>query len=284
MNNITTFANDLLLKFTDAFHEQIVPILQREFGSDWLTVGVRKHFPSTQFSRVEAMLQNPLRAVDMDKAPEDIHGVEHFWQIIDGNWTLFQPYFQDRTRTQVYLEEISELRHNLSHRRGHHVLLKSDLVRIVGNCAKCLSALRSSHFDQFVEVVDSLTSGGTPWGAVLSGRLPPMDDLYTEFVGRPNELKTLADWLSSARPQIVVWGYGGAGKSALAYKFARDVRDSSNEDLIAVCWVSAKATEYAEGASREKSPDFFDTDGLVRAIWHSLYDDENSPGDWTQES
>ena len=279
MNDINTYANELLIDFADAMHGEITRLLHVRFGDDWLAAGVRSHFKSDQFSKVERMLQNPMRVTDMNKSPEDLHGLEHFWNIINGNWKLFQDVFKDKKRTEVYFGEISELRHNLAHRRKRNVLLKSDLIRIVGNCAKCLSALDSQHFERFAEVVDSLASGGTPWGSVLEGRLPPSDEIYTEFVERPRELKILSDWFASDRPQILVWGYGGAGKSALAYRFARDVRDSSSDNLIAVCWVSAKQSEYIEGSVRRRSPDFANTDGIIRAIWSALYTADEVPNE-----
>ena len=275
MADINAFATDLLIDFTDAMHKEMRRVLECEYGEDWIAKGVRRHFLPDHFSRVEAMISNPMRAVLIDKDRDEIHGLEHFWNIINGNWRIFQRFFGDRKRTEVYLGEISELRHNLAHRRRRHILLKSDLVRIAGDCAKCLSALESVQAERFVEVVDSLTSGGTTWGEALPGSLPPSDELYTEFIGRPKELSELSTWLESERPQIVVWGYGGAGKSALAYRFARDIRDSSSENLQAVCWVSAKVSEFVEGTTRGKTADFGDKQGFIRAVWCALYDTEH---------
>ena len=279
MPSINEYADVLLLDFTDAAHTKVTDVLKAAYGDDWLSQGVRQHFKSSQFARVESMLQNPMRVVDMDKAAEELHGLEHFWQIINGNWQFFRQTFGDKQRTQVYLGEISELRHNLAHRRKRHVLLRGDLIRIAGNCKIILSALGAREAETFSDIVDSLSSGGVPWGGVLEGRLPPSDEIYDEFVGRPAELSGLSDWLGSDSAQILVWGYGGAGKSAIAHKFARDVRDGSNERLIAVCWVSAKRTEYVEGIVRERPADFHDMEDLVRAVWCALYGDDEVPAD-----
>ena len=275
MSNINRYADDLLLEFGDAVHVELKRVLRGKFGDDWLPLGVRKHFKEEQFARVEKMLQNPLRVVEMYKSSEEIHGLDHFWNIVQGNWDFFEGVFQDRVRAQVYFSEIAELRNNLAHRMQHHVLLKSDLIRIAGNCRMVLSALESRRADRFAEIVNLLVAGGSPWGSPLEGRLPPSDEIYTEFVGRPGELNDLSDWLESDSPQILVWGYGGAGKSALAHKFARDVKEGSRDDLIAVCWVSAKRSEYIEGGVRERPADFANLDGLVRAIWAALYGAED---------
>ena len=271
MASINAYADELLLDFVDAAHVELTRVLQGHFGADWLTHGVHRHFKKEQFSRIEALLTNPMRVVEMNKAPEELYGLEHFWNIIGGNWPLFQARFEDKKRTEVFLGEIAELRHNLAHRRKHHTLLRPNLIRIVDDCRLVLAALNSPRADEFFDTVESLSSGGTPWGPPLEGRLPPSDEIYAEFVGRPAELNVLSEWLASDSAQVLVWGYGGAGKNALAHKFARDVRDGSNERLIAVCWVSAKKSEYVEGVVRERPVDFSDMRSLVQAIWSALY-------------
>lgn len=271
MSDINTYANDRLIDFADALHAEIARTLKAEFGQEWLSKGVRKHFPEKQFSRVERSLTNPMRVIDMDRKPEEIHGLEHFWTIVNGNWQLFSQDLRDRTRAEAYLSEISEMRHNLAHRRKRHVLLNHELLRVMGNCRILLRAFRSNESDKFDDIVDSLSSGAKPWGASLHSHLPPIDDFFTEFVGRPNQLDQLSDWLESDRRQILVWGYGGSGKSALAYKFARDVRDSGSTYLDAVCWVSAKKEEYRAGSVRKIEADFGDKETFVESVWSALY-------------
>ena len=277
MSDITTYANDLMLEFADAFHTQVKQILVRKFGETWLMKGVQKHFRSEYFSRTEAMLTNPMRVVDMNREDEELYGLEHLWQIINGNWDCFGEYFQDRKRAEVYLGEVSELRHNLAHRRNRHVVLRGNLVRFADNCRILLNAIGSDQADRFAEIADSLNSGASPWGGPLAGNLPPVDVMYSEFVERPHQLSELSAWLAEDRSQIVVQGYGGAGKSALVYKFVREIRDGSHSDLIGVCWVSAKRTEFMDGVARERHPDFEDLEGLLSAIYSGLYGSENMP-------
>lgn len=271
MPDINTYANDRLLDFIDAVHKELSKRLRDQFGDDWLDLGVRKHFGPDYFRRVEQMLNSPMRVVDMARQDEELYGIEHLWNIVNGNWQLFQEDFDDKARTQVYLSEITELRHNLAHRRNRHYLLRSTLFRIMHNCQVVLTALQSPQLSTFAEIVESLSSGGTPWGTPLDGELPPSNEMYSEFVGRPGELHELSQWLESDTPQVLIWGYGGVGKSALAYRFARDIRDGSSSSLMAVCWVSAKKTEYSDGDSRERSADFSDLDSFLRALWRALY-------------
>ena len=277
MADINTYANELLLDFCDAAHTEFVRLLKGKFGDEWLERGVRKHFKEDYFIRVENMLRSPMRTVEMDRNDDEMFGIEHLWNIVNGNWRMFKPVFEDKIRTQAYLGEITELRHNLAHRRKRHCLLKSNLVRIIGSCQIILSALKSPQADAFDGVVNSLSTGSTPWGPILDGQLPASDEMYAEFIGRPSELSGLSEWLTSDSPQILVWGYGGVGKSALAYKFARDVRDSSNKNLIAVCWVSAKRSEYSEGTVRTRPADFTDMESFLRALWTALYGPDEVP-------
>ena len=277
MSDINAYANDWLLEFMDAVHPKIAKKLKDSFGDDWLDYGVRRHCNPKQLTRVEKMLRSPMRVVEMDKRDDEIYGVEHLWSIIGGNWPLFKDEFDNRNRAEACLEEIKELRHNLAHRRKRHYLLRPNLIRVMGSCQIILAALRSPAADNFGEEVDSLSSGRTPWGEPLDGQLPPTDEMYSEFVGRPSQLKDLSEWLTSDNPQVLVWGYGGVGKSALAYKFARDVRDSASESLMAVCWVSAKKSEFSEGTMRDRRADFDDLDSFLVALWRSLYGDAEIP-------
>ena len=284
--DINTYASDLLLEFCDAVHTRLAERLQAHFGPDWLDRGVRNRFPPDYFNRVLEMLHSPMRVVDMDKTDDELYGIEHIWQIISGNWNdVFQDHFgrTSRNRTETYLDEITELRHNLAHRRRRHVLLRRDLVRIVGNCQRILSALGSPAATKFQEVVDSLSAGAVPWGPPLDGTLPPSDEIYAEFVGRPSELTGLSEWMASDSPQILVWGYGGVGKSSLAHKFAKDIKDGGSSNLVAVCWVSAKQNEYADGSVRGRPADFSDLNSLVSSLWEALYGPQSLPQDLSPE-
>lgn len=277
MTDITSYTHELLLDFLDAFHFEISRRLGDEYGDRWLELGVRPKVGKGYFEKAEKMLRSPMRVVEMDRDDDEIYGAEHIYNIVQGNWKLFGELAQDKQRTEVYLLEVTELRHNLAHRRRRHVLLRNDLVRFVQNGRILLNAVGSSASETFSDIEDSLISGGSPWGTSLAGHLPPRDEIYSDFVGRPHQLGELSEWLSSDRPSILVWGYGGAGKSALAYKFARDVRDGAHESLAAACWVSAKRSEYIEGSTRTRLADFDDTPSFINSVWAALYGQDAVP-------
>ena len=232
--DINSYTNELLLDFLDIFHREMAAVLKKEYQDEWLERGVKKHFKPDYLARTEEMLNSPMRAVDMPHESEELYGVEHLSNIVLGNWSLFESVFENRERTKVYLSEITELRHNLAHRRKHHLVRVEDVVRFAQNGHRLLQAFGAGEASRFSSVVDTLTQNTRPWGVPLGGSLPPLDEIYDEFIGRPEQLRNLGDWfMSDARP-IVIWGYGGAGKSALAYKFAREVQESSSASIDAV--------------------------------------------------
>lgn len=272
MADINSYANDLLLDFLDAAHAEIRARLEAEMGNDWLARGVERHLAPDYFTRTREMLDSPMRIVDMGKADEELYGVEHLANIVTGNWNLFGDGFGDRKRTEVYFGEVTELRHNVSHRRPHHMIRRGDLLRFTRNAQILLSALRSPAAVQFGSLADSLEQGGIPWGNQLGGILPPSTEIVRDFVGREREIRKLATWLASDSPQIMIEGYGGSGKSALAYQFAQDVRDGAPHQLQATVWLSAKSIEYVEGEARERRADFDSIESFAHALWAALYD------------
>lgn len=269
--DINTYANDLLFDFVDAFHRVLSARLRDAFGADWINKGVRKHFAKDVFARTEQMLSSPMRVVDVDREPGDLYGVEHLGNIIDGNWSLFKEAFGNRSRTQVYLSEVAELRHNLAHRRKSHHVRRNDLMRFAENARMLLAALEAPESEQFAGIVDSLLQGGAPWGGAVAGDLPPHDEIYDQWVGRTDLLRSLTDWFVGDTRQMMIWGYGGAGKSSLAYEFARELQEAPPVGLEAVVWVTAKQTEYIAGAAREHAPDFTDVSSFCNAVFMALY-------------
>jgi NB-ARC domain-containing protein len=277
--DINEYANRLLLDFLDHAHKELSRRLSSEHGPSWFESSVSKHIGPTYIERTKRMLASPMRTVDMDKSEDEMYGVEHLGQILLGNWKTFGDDLGDRKRTEVYCLEIAELRNNLAHRRRSHFLRRAELLRFTQNAALILRALRSSDADRFSAIADDLASGAAPWGPELGGVLPPRDEIVSDFVGRPSELRALQEWFVSDSPHVVVWGYGGAGKSALAYQFARDIQDAGPTDYLAIAWVSAKRREYVEGRERERLADFDDISSLTLAIWSSIFGADSVPDD-----
>jgi hypothetical protein len=282
--DINEYANGLLLSFLDAFHAQMRLDLRERYGDGWLKQGVERHLKADYFQRTREMLESPMRVVDMGKTDEELVGVEHLWNVVNGNWKdIYGPRFTDRQRTQVYLGEIAEVRHNVSHRRTRHFLRRSELTRFAQNCAVLLRCAGSPEASRFEETAEALSAGASPWGATVDGYIPPQDEVVDEFVGRDEQLRNLSAWLASDAPQLLVWGYGGAGKSALAYEFAREAKEIAGGQINAVAWVSAKSREYIDGQERAKRADFADKPSLVLALFNAIYDTDLAGEDLSED-
>jgi tetratricopeptide (TPR) repeat protein len=275
--DINEYANGLLLRFLDAFHEQMRRDLEERYGDEWLEKGVQRHLQPQYFDRTRQMLESPMRVVDMGKTDDELFGIEHLWNVVAGNWKdIYGPRFSDRQRTEVYFGEIAEVRHNVSHRRRRHFLRRGELARFAQNCAVLLRCAGSPEAAFFEDTAEALSAGASPWGPTLGGYIPPQDEIVGEFVGRDEQLRKLTAWLASDMPQLLVWGYGGAGKSALAYEFAREAKEIAPADLNAVAWISAKSREYVEGRELPKRADFTDKVSLVVAVFNAVYDTDLS--------
>ena len=275
--DINDYANGLLLDFLDAFHEQLRRDLEERYGSDWLDQGVRRHMRPESFERAHEMLNAPMRIVDMGKADDELFGVEHLWNIVAGNWkVVYGPRFSDRQRTEVWFGEITEVRHNVSHRRRHHFLRRSEVARLAQNCAALLRCAGSPEARRFEEAAEAIVGGASAWGTTLGGYVPPRYEVVGEFVGRDDQLRYLTSWLAGDIPQLLVWGFGGAGKSALAYEFAREAKEIAPVGLSAVAWISAKSHEYVDGQEQPKRADFTDKQSLVTAIFNAIYETDLS--------
>ena len=272
MASINGFANDLLIEFLEACHVVVRERLSKKHGESWLQEGVEKHLNKDSFKRTRNMLNNPMRVVDMGKQDDELYGVEHLWNIFKGNPDVFADVLENKKRTEVYCQEIAELRHNVSHRRQHHILPKDELIRFCQNAQALLRALESPAFERFNSLAESIGEGGAPWAQAVANNLPPAREVVQDFVGRREALRNLSEWLADDRaPQMVLWGYGGAGKSAIAYQFATEIADSGPEGLNAVIWLSAKKTEYISGEALDRHADFNSTESFVSGVMRGIY-------------
>ncbi len=179
--DINDYANSLVIDFLDAFHDGLRSELESAFDDQWFERGVRKHIAGKGYlERTRKMLQSPLRTIDMDKGDEELYGAEHLWNIVCGNWKIFSLRFgdrpEDKNRTETYLREIAELRHNVAHRRGHHDLRRAEVQRAAQTCAILLRGLgRDPDAQHFFLISEVLSAGGTPWSGDTqkNGLAPP---------------------------------------------------------------------------------------------------------------
>jgi hypothetical protein len=111
----------------------------------------------------------------------------------------------------------------------------------------------------------------------LSGSLPASPTTLKRFVGRTEVMDKLFDWLlSSDEPRMFIYGKGGSGKTAIAYEFAKLLKENGagcklfgGYPIDSVVFISAKekqliaATATIEDVSQ---PDFSSEQELYQTI------------------
>jgi hypothetical protein len=140
-------------------------------------------------------------------------------------------------------------------------------IRVVDLLHRSKDALRLREIYRLL--IERAAAGASP--EILSSiddTLPPREQVVEDFVGREAELERLWSWLAdSDSRRWVLCGDGGKGKTAIAYKFAYDVKLAGPTPICAVFWLSAKRRQYIEGQIRPiSSPDFFDLDSALNKI------------------
>ncbi len=111
----------------------------------------------------------------------------------------------------------------------------------------------------------------------LSGSLPASPTTLKRFVGRSEVVDRLFDWLlSSDEPRMFIYGRGGSGKTAIAYEFAKLLKEHGaacklfgGYSIDSVIFLSAKEKQLITAtASIEEveQPDFSSEQELYRSI------------------
>lgn len=106
----------------------------------------------------------------------------------------------------------------------------------------------------------------------LLARLPMRESVVPFFIGRRAEMASLHTWL--ADPELPRWllvGYGGKGKTSIAFEFADRIRKyNPTNDLDAVLWMTAKQRRLVGGKEVATAPDFTDLAEALECVLQGL--------------
>lgn len=194
---------------------------------------------------------------------------EKYWDEIGPAGARANPEFARKIRKHLltHIDEVIVIRNPISHPPEEPLPLL-DAIRCVDAARRALGLLGLSEAaSQAAEVLDELLRRAATESAtddegptLLEANLPPRESVVVEFVGRSRELAELWGWLvDDTAPRWMLVGDGGKGKSAIAFRFALDVRASGPTPLSIVHWLSAKKRRFDEGeVVAINSPDFWD--------------------------
>jgi hypothetical protein len=190
-------------------------------------------------------------------------GVNHFFNLFEKYYSVLFEFEDaadaraDQQRRQSimgWIKGIKDVRDPLMHPISDDVTF-DDAFRVLDDAHRVLRHFDDAAAQKIQDLKENLFSEDA---ADLDGYIPPRDEIGLDFVGRQAELTLLSEWLGDPdRRRWALMGDGGKGKTAVAYEFARRVRETAPQPLQYVIWLSAKRRKYLEGAVQPiVRPDF----------------------------
>jgi hypothetical protein len=221
----------------------------------------------------------------------DLLGVNHFFNLFDQRYDDLCPAASETKDEQLkkekqalvqWMRTVKNLRDPLSHPSEEDFSFEEAFDLLY--CAKrVLSRLGlEDEANEVRSLMDNLS--GRPLSIrkgvePLEDHLPPRESIVIDFVGRTPELAALWEWfLDPVSRRWALAGEGGKGKTALAYKFALEVKFEAPAPFQVILWLSAKKRRFQEGSVVPVGqPDFsgFD-DALSRILVHYGWFEEAS--------
>jgi len=209
----------------------------------------------------------------------DILGVNHFYNLFDA----YYPYFfdekglsapQTRANRQTLLnwvKAIKNMRDPMSHPSAADFSFE-DSFAMLDPARRVLLRLElndaASQVKAWMDELSGLSVAIESVAEPLEDRLPARETIIVDFVGRETELVSLKNWFND--PNTRRWalaGEGGKGKSAIAYRFATEVKFAAPPPYQIVLWISAKRRRFDEGDIVDIDvPDFQDLDSALSYI------------------
>lgn len=249
--------------------------LRQEYGDQALE-RLRRPFRTEMWAEIESAsaLSRSAGSVSSKVADEfDLLDVAHMANLVEAEFDVLFPGSPDeparnragrRDAILRWIRTVKSVRDPISHPVEAEISLED--ARATIDCARRVAdAAGGSVVRRLSELYDSLEADPRD---PLEASLPPSEMIGSSFVGRQAELSDLSDWLANrdARRWVLA-GAGGRGKTAIAFEFARRVRDLAPRDLTFVLWLSAKRRRYVEGEIAEVPyADFSDVPSAIDRI------------------
>lgn len=209
--------------------------------------------------------------------PFEMCGVEHFFMVFEKFFDVLVPSHADRPKREknqlkqtltTWMKQIKSIRDPISHPVTDDISF-ADATMVLYNARKVLDICgKSEATAQILRLNATLLGGFTNAPEAVLTCLPPPDEVVMDFVGRHAELRDLRDWLYSGKSRRwALSGDGGKGKSAIAFAFAKSLAPTTDHNLDAILWISAKRRRFIEGATAlVDRPDFTDKASALSAI------------------
>src|SRR5437016_736297 len=281
LSNLTICYDGIQRTYRNALVRHIRSSLKKSYPADWLEK-LRKPFEKEWGKLTESAAERRKTGeIACDITDEfDLLSVNHFFNLFDAYYddlckcapgTDEAQKKKEKQAILQWLKTIKNLRDPLSHPSEEDFSYEDSFILL--DCARrVLSRLELQAEAGLIKGLAGNLSG-SPLSArldveALEDRLPPRESIVIDFVGRAKELELLWAWFSD--PVSRRWalaGEGGKGKSALAYRFATDVKFTAPKPFQIILWLSAKKKQFREGKiTTVREPDFADLQSALNRL------------------
>jgi len=245
-------------KYRNLIIKHIRATLKAKYGEDW-EEQVKKPFKG-EWDKVkrnaDVYRQTGEISVPVVDAL-DYLGVNHFYNLFDLHFNVifakssFPKEISNAPKDAVLRWSIRNIRDPISHPAELDISIL-DAIQVVDSARRIIQIIDKTTAAELKSICTSLISmekGDSEPTRVLGDNLPPPESIVSDFIGRTEELEELYVWFKEYnQKRWMLAGAGGKGKTAIAYRFATQIKNSAPEPYTMVIWLSAKRRKFMEGS------------------------------------
>ena len=208
----------------------------------------------------------------------DYLGVNHFYNLFDLHFDVIFakakfPKEISRAPKDAILrwsKAIRNIRDPVSHPAEIDLSIL-DAIQVVDSARRIVQIFdktAATEIRAICKLLMNMERGDSEPRRVLDNNLPAPETIVTDFIGRIEELEELYEWFNDTnQKRWMLAGAGGKGKTAIAYKFATQIKNSAPDFYTMVLWLSAKKRKFMEGSIVPiDHPDFMDLDSALNKL------------------
>ena len=205
----------------------------------------------------------------------DYLGVNHFYNLFDLHFNIifakakFPKEIAGAPKDAIlrWSKAIRNIRDPISHPAETDLSIL-DAIQVVDSARRIVQIIdktTATELKAICTLLINLERGDSEPSRILENNLPAPESIVTDFIGRVEELEELYTWFSDInQKRWMLAGAGGRGKTAIAYRFATQIKNSAPEPYTKVIWLSAKRRKFIEGSIVPiDHPDFSDLDSAL---------------------
>lgn len=205
----------------------------------------------------------------------DYLGVNHFYNLFDLHFDAifakrnFPKEISNAPKDAIlrWSKTIRNIRDPISHPAEIDLSIL-DAIQVVDSARRIVQIIdkkTAAELQAICKLLINMEKGDSEPTRVLENNLPAPESIVTDFIGRIRELEELYKWFGDdSQRRWMLAGAGGKGKTAIAYRFATQIKNSAPEPYTMLIWLSSKRRKFMEGSIIPiDHPDFSDLDSAL---------------------